>query len=103
MEIEDDSDFHDYQPQEETNYLASVEDTTETSTQSGPITLPSIVLPPIPLPTLVPRRGLLVISESGSSQLTRRQGVGLVSVITAIRVPAGLLSKNLPQAPTTCA
>jgi len=85
MEIEDDSDFHDYQPQEETNYLASVEDTTETSTQSGPITLPSIVLPPIPLPTLVPRRGLLVISESGSSQLTRRQGVGLVSVITAIR------------------
>ena len=61
MEIEDDSDFHDYQPQEETNYLASVEDTTETSTQSGPMTLPSIVLPHIPLPTLVPRRGLLVI------------------------------------------
>ena len=61
MEIEDDTDFHDYQPQEETNYLVSVEDTTETSTQPGPMTLPSIVLPSIPLPTLVPRRGLLVL------------------------------------------
>merc|ERR1712037_304432 len=78
MEPGNEVEFQEYPLDEETNL--------DSSKHPRPMTLPSIMLPAIPaMPTLVPRRGLLVLSESGSSQLTRRQGVGLVSIITTIR------------------
>ena len=96
MEPGNEVEFQEYQMDEETN-VSSL----DSSKHPGPMALPSIMLPAIPaMPTLVPRRGLLVLrwagpeqpslessflSESGSSQLTRRQGVGLVSIITTIR------------------
>ena len=48
--------FQEYPLDEEANV-----ETTESSKQPGPMTLPSIILPHIPMPTLVPRRGLLVL------------------------------------------
>ena len=79
---------------EETKTAANLEQTTETSKETGPIMFPSIRVP-----ALVPRRGLLVlrwnrflkywifslISESGSSQVIKRQGVGLVSIVSMVR------------------
>ena len=56
--------YDEYPLDEETNVaVSSPLETTESSKRpaAGPITLPSIILPSIPMPTLVPRRGLLVI------------------------------------------
>ena len=52
---------YDEYPLEEESNLSNLQETTETNKQPGPMTLPSIKLPSISMPTLVPRRGLLVI------------------------------------------
>ena len=52
--------YDEYPLNEEINF-SNLQETTETSKQPGPMTLPSIKLPSISMPTLVPRRGLLVI------------------------------------------
>ena len=52
--------YDEYPLEEETN-VSNLQETTETNKQPGPMTLPSIKLPSISMPTLVPRRGLLVI------------------------------------------
>ena len=87
--------YQDYPLDEETKNAANLEQTTKTSKETGgPIMFPSIRVP-----ALVPRRGLLVlrwnrflkywifslISESGSSQVIKRQGVGLVSIVSMVR------------------
>ena len=52
--------YDEYSLEEET-HVSNLQETTETNKQPGPMTLPSIKLPSISMPTLVPRRGLLVI------------------------------------------
>ena len=62
--LEPGKEYDEYPLDKETNVAVSIPvETTESSKRpaAGPITLPSIILPSIPMPTLVPRRGLLVI------------------------------------------
>ena len=65
--------FQEYPMDEETNVAVSsnLAETTESSKRPGPMTLPSLVLPAIPLPTLVPRRGLLVLRWVSKAAVTR--------------------------------